>query len=260
MPGHDRNSEWERRMRELRTDQGLVGESLRNPAKFKYLMRPYLNAVEAYLTGFLLRHKLAPDETAAREAAKRIWSELNRELPGRLAEEWGRGKKRFRDLLREGVHIACHRWSKPATRALIAPGPDDDREWKDQMRRELLGRALEKLKAYQREHEGKGNLYYVIFRLWDGHRDESLDEINDRLAALPGGRRLDPAAFRKALGRARDQFGKYLFEEVAAWIAERDAAGPESYRQAFEEMDFMDDYALKSKSCRWLLGLDDEDD
>ena len=77
---------------------------------------------------------------------------------------------------------------------------------------------------------------------------------------MPGGRRLDPPAFRKALGRARDQFGKYLFEEVAAWIVERDASGPEIYRQAFEEMDLMDDYALKSKSCRWLLGLEDEDD
>ncbi len=260
MPGYNRNSEWERRMQKLRTDQGLVGEALGNPNTFKKMMHRYYGPVAGYLTFFLLRHKLASNEKAAGEAAELIWEELKRMLPERLAEEWGQGGKTFRDLLREGVHITCHSWSKPATRALISPGPDDDVEWKHQMRRALLGKALEKLKAYQREHEGKGNLYYVIFRLWDGHREDSLEALNARLASLPGGRRLDPPAFRKALGRARDQFGKYLFEEVAAWIVERDASGPESYRQAFEEMDLMDDYALKSKSCRWLLGLEDEDD
>ncbi len=257
MHGYDRNSEWEKRTRELLTNRGLVGEALESPKAFEKLMQRYRNPVVGYLKCFLLRHKLVSDETAAGEAATLIWEELKRVLPDRLAKESAQGRKSFRVLLREGAHIACHSWSKPATHGLISSEPDDDKAWQEEMRRALLGKALERLKAYQREHEGKGNLYYVIFRLWDEHRDDSLDVLNARLAALPGGRRLDPPAFRKALGRARDQFGKYLFEEVAAWIAQRDVPRPKEFIQVFEEMGLLDDYALKSKPCRWLLGLEE---
>ena len=207
MPSKARNSEWERRMQELRTDQGLVRDALRHPSKFQAMMKRYHRPVMGYVICILLRHKLASNENAAVEAAKLIWEELIRTLPEKLAR-MGMRKQSFRDLLRKGIHIAIHSWSKPITRALISTGPDDDKAWKDEERKALLEKALEKLKSYQREHEVKGNLYYVIFRLWDRHREDSLDELNDRLAALPGGRRLDPQAFRKALSRARDQFGK----------------------------------------------------
>jgi hypothetical protein len=259
MPGYDRNSEWERRMHELRTNQGLVGKSIHSPHVFAVMLKRYYKPVAGYLTYFLLRHKLAPDEKAAGDAAELIWEELKRSLPERLAGEWAQGKKSFRDLLREGVHLACHSWSKPATHALLLSGADDDNAWKDQIRRDLLDKALERLKAFQREHEGKGNLYYVIVRLWEENREDSLEGLNARLAALPGGRRLDPRAFRKAFGRARGKFLTYLYEEVAAWIVERDLVGPEELLRAFEELDLLDDYALKSKYCRWQLGLEDEE-
>jgi hypothetical protein len=208
----------------------------------------------------LLRHKLVADEAAAVDAGTMIWGELTLVMPAKLAEKWSHGSVSFRDLLREGVHEACYSWSKPAMRPLISSEPDDDKAWKDEARPDLLSKARERLKSYQREHEGRGNLYYAIFRLWDEHREESLDALNARLAALPGGRRLDPPAFRKTLGRARDLFGKYLFEEVAAWIAERDVPSPEKYIQTFEELDIMDDYANHSKNCRWLLGMEEEEE
>ena len=260
MAGYKHNSEWDRRLRELQTDQGLVGNSMNDPDIFMSMMSRYQGVVTGYVASFLLRHKLVSDEKEADEASALIWQELHRVLPGTLAEKWGRGKKSFRDLLRKGVHRACHTWSKPATRALLSPGPTDDAAWKEGERRMLLAKALEKLKAYQREHERKGTLYYVIFRLSEEHKEESYDELDGRLAALPGGRRLGSAAFRKAIGRARDQFGRYLFEEVAAWVAERDTPSPEKYVKVFEELDLMDDYARKSKSCRWLLGLEDSED
>jgi hypothetical protein len=140
----------------------------------------------------------------------------------------------------------------------MRPQPDDG-AWNQAERQALLDQARQRLKSYQRENEARGTLYHAIFRLREDHPDESLDALNDRLASLPGGRRLDPRAFRQALGRARDLFGKFLFEAVAASIAERDVPTREKYLEAFEQLDLMDDYALKSKTCRWLLGVEEDD-
>src|ERR1700722_12581657 len=97
MPGYDRNSEWERRMQALRTNQGLLSQALSNPTTLKKMMTNYYEPVMGYLTYFLLRYKLVPDESAAIEAAEWIWKELKLTLPEKLAQEWSRGKKSFRD-------------------------------------------------------------------------------------------------------------------------------------------------------------------
>jgi hypothetical protein len=256
MPAYDRNSEWERRMQELLTNRGLVASALRNRAAFERLIAKYRDPAVGYLSWLLARHKIVGDDAVA-ETARLIWAELGRELPAKLAESWHDGAASFRDLLLEGVHEAYYRWSRPVTRALIVPQADDDRAWTGCLRRDLPEKARQRLRSYQRQHQARGNLYYAIFRLWEKHPDESLEALRGRLESLPGGRQLDPAAFRQALGRARDKFGGYLFDEVAACIATGDAPTPEQMVKAFQEFDLMRDYVLPSKHCRWLLGLDD---
>lgn len=260
MPGYDRNSEWETRLAGFRTDCGLVEIALQDPTKAQELLARYRKPVMGYLNWFLIYHKLVADEDAAAGAARVIWNELRRAFPERLANGWGEGKKGFRELLREGVYLAYHSWMKPATRKLISPGAADDQTWRDMIRQALLDRALEKLKAYQRANERKGNRYYVIFRLWDKNRLDTNHVLNARLAAHPNGRRLDAENFKQSLGRARNKFGEYLFEEVATWLAQHEPSKLEQYLSTFEELDLMDDYAMKSKTCRWLLGLEDEEE
>lgn len=265
MPGYDRNSEWERRTLGRLTDRGLVGEALGNEEAFRKLMKRYQGIVTGYLKWFLLRHKLVPDEKAGAEAAAQIWGELTTAMPAKLAKKWSFGSTRFRDLLLEGTHEAYYGWHKrnqykPPVMGLVTPGQEDNAEFYRKAREDLLGKARAKLKSYQREQEGRKNLYHVVFCLWDNHRDERYDSLNARLAALSGGHPLDPRNFRKTLNRAQDKFGYYLFDEVAAWVAQREMPSQETYRQAFEELDLMDDYAMKSKACRALLGIEDDED
>lgn len=267
MAGYDRNSEWERRTLGRLTDRGLVGDALGNETAFRKLMKRYQGIVTGYLKWFLLRHKLVPDEKAGAEAAAQIWCELITAMPAKLAEKWSLGGTSFRDLLLEGTHEAYYGWHKrnqykPPVMGLVTPGQVDNEEFYRKAREDLLSKAREKLKSYQREQEGKKkkkNLYHVVFCLWDDHREHH-DSLNARLAALSGSDPLDPNNFRKTLNRARDKFGYYLFDEVAAWVAQREVPSQEKYRRAFEELDLMDDYAMKSKSCRALLGIEDDED
>ena len=254
-----KNSEWDRRTRALATDRGLVGKALADDRAFADLMGRYRGAAVGYLTAILLRQKIAADQQAAAADAAAIWEWLIKSFPDTLAGKWRAGGVSFRVLLRGTVHDACASWSKPAMRKIMTLEPDEE-AWRHHVRDTILDKARERLGSFQRENEARGNLYHAIFRLWETHSDKSLDELNERLATLPGGRRVDPAAFRQALGRARDLFGKYLIDEVSAWIAERDAPTPEKLRAAFEEMDLMNDYASKSKHCRFMLELEDDDE
>jgi hypothetical protein len=264
MAGYDRNSEWERRTLGRLTDRGLVGKALGNETAFRTLMKRYRGIVTGYLEWFLLRHKLVPDDKAGAEAAVQIWGELITAMPAKLAEKWNLGGTSFRDLLLEGTHEAYFAWHKrnqykPPIMGLVTPGQEDNQEFYRKAREDLLGKAREKLKSYQREQEGKKNLYHIVFCLWDDHRDERYDSLNARLAAMTGRPPLDSRNFRKTLNRAQDKFGSYLFDEVAAWVAQHRLPSQEEYRRAFEELDLMDDYVMKSIACRELLGIDIED-
>ena len=276
MSTYKKNSEWDRRTRELLTNRGLVGKALSDERAFQKLMGTYRTVVTGYLEWFLLRHKLVSTEAVAEtaepisdelklkkvavEAAVQIWDELTLVMPGKLTDKWSLGGTRFRDLLLEGMHEAHYRWSKPPISSVISPQPEDKRVFNDQMRRDLMGKALERLKAYQRKYRSRGTLYYTIFRLSEDYSEESFDALDARLAALPDGRRLGSDGFRQAHKRARDKFGEYLFEEVADSVAECGEPSPEKYLHAFAELDLLDEYALKSRTCRWLLGLEEENE
>jgi len=202
MAGYDRNSEWERRTLGRLTDRGLVGKALGNETAFRTLMKRYRGIVTGYLEWFLLRHKLVPDDKAGAEAAVQIWGELITAMPAKLAEKWNLGGTSFRDLLLEGTHEAYFAWHKrnqykPPIMGLVTPGQEDNQEFYRKAREDLLGKAREKLKSYQREQEGKKNLYHIVFCLWDDHRDERYDSLNARLAAMTGPPRSTPATFAR---------------------------------------------------------------
>lgn len=260
MSGHDQNSEWDRRMQDLLTDRTQVNKALSSSEGFAALMRRYRAPACGYLEHLILREKLTSDAQAARMAAETIWKGLLEAMPESLAEEWGGGGKSFRFLLRQAVHQAFFYWVRPEIRKTLNAAASGDPTWDHEAAPFLLAQARERLEKYQRENEKRGNLYATVFRLWEEHRDESLDALNARLAAMPRGRRLDARAFRQALVRSRNLFGRYLFDEVSVWVAERDGPGQKECREAFEELGLMIDYGQKSKDCRWLLGIEDDDE
>ena len=98
-------------------------------------------------------------------------------------------------------------------------------------------------------------MIYTLFCIWDDDHGQRHDAMNDRLAALERGRRLSPANFRQSLGRSRKTFGRYLGEGVGDSLARCGTVTSEDYRQAFEDLDLME-YAMESKYCRCLMGMD----
>src|SRR5262249_22782469 len=61
MRSYKKNSEWERRTRDLLTDRGLVGEALGDERAFRKLMGRYRPVVVDYLKLILVRQKLVGD-------------------------------------------------------------------------------------------------------------------------------------------------------------------------------------------------------
>lgn len=261
------NPAWDNWLGEIRTDHELLRRALQSRTDFDSFLARYRRYVLAYLKGYLTRHEQVADADAADEAARLIWRELKRAFPAYLSDEWKKGTNTFRDILYDGVHEAYGTWFRPATRALISPGAADAKAWNAELRRACIRNALAKLKDYQAAHRAEQNRSYDLFRLWDKHanrkdkrQNKKLAELAAMFAAMPGGQQLKPVTFRKALGKAKDRFGRFLHEEVGVLVFKGEVASPEEYIRAFEELHLLREYALKSKACRLLLGLGGQED
>lgn len=216
-------------------------------------MGRYRDVVIAYLENLMHRDKVPPDEIVASIAP--VWGDIRRSMSSKLADEWVSGHCSFRDLLLDASHKALHAWSKPAMRRLMAPEPGrEEREiWSLGMRPKILAVAWDRLATYQRERH---NQYHTILRLLEERPPaEQLGDLNALLPARPGGRRMDQAAFRKALERARDLFGQYLCDEVEAAYPEGVPPNPQELCRVFVELELMD-HAEASKYCRLRMNLD----
>jgi hypothetical protein len=260
MSGFMRNSEWEKRFAGHATVRELLVQVCGGQLAIEQFMKRYKALVFDYLHWFLLRHKAVANEKACSEAAERIWARLMAALPGKITDEWSKGKIPFRELLREAVHAAYFTWSHPdrgeaAVMARLAAASDHDAAWLGASRSDVLAKARERLKSYQREHESRKNVYYTLFCVWDEDHGQPHDAINNRLATVKGGRQLSPENFRQSFRRTIDTFGRYLGEAVGDLIASRQPVTAEHYQQAFEELDLME-YAMESQYCRYLMGLD----
>ena len=71
MRAYQKNSEWDRRTRDLRTDRCLVEKALADAGVFRELMAQYRPVVVDYLELILARQKLVGAEAAAAPAADR---------------------------------------------------------------------------------------------------------------------------------------------------------------------------------------------
>jgi hypothetical protein len=258
MGSYKKNSEWEERTHELLTDRGRLCESLGDLEAFAGFMNRYRPAVEAYLHAFLLRNKLVVDEKSASDAVRLLWSWLTDHLPPKVAAQWKSGESSFRDLLCEGMHDAYHSWAKPATRTLMMTS-HDNADLNRRIRDLLLQQARDKLKAYARENESRGTLYFKLFTMREAHLGEDLESLRIRFAKLPGARELSAVNFRKTLSRARDLFAKFLFDDAEAALVAGNLTSRDDFLKVLEELDLWEKYLSKSKYCRWMLGMQHKD-
>jgi len=253
MGGYRENSEWDRRFAGSATVRELLDRVIGGDLPLEQLMKRYRRLVLGYARWLVARDKAADPDAASAE----VWKELMAAMPERLTRGWLEKGGRFRDLLREAVHQAHFAWSNPA-RAVdavsrrILPDADSDMAWRTLTRADVLARAKERLRLYNRENEARGSVYYTVFCIWDEDHEARHAAIGMRLATVTG-RELSPANLRKTLRRALGLFGRYVSEEVEELMALPITA--DSYREIFEELD-LTEYAMKSSHCRGLMGLD----
>ena len=254
------NTQWLVRNRPLITDQGLVRDALVDPVRLGNLLGRYRRSSCSYLDWLLLHHRLVIDADDRKEAIRRIWDGVVAMMPDRLAARWSKGNIGLRELLCEAIHESCYAWQKIATyrpgiAGLASPVPGDDTELLRRQRADVLDKARERLR---RDDQQTTTRRYLAFITWESDKDAPHQTLNVRMARQAGCSPLNPEDFRQTLSRACDRFGKYLAEEVEALFSETDRLNVEKFRDAFERLDLIEEYALKSKHCRFLLDLSGE--
>jgi hypothetical protein len=261
MARHKAVSEWMRRNRALITDQALVMAAIDDPDRCRELMSRYRKSSWGYIDWFLLIHKIVVDADGRKAATRGIWEGVLATMPERLATRWSQGNVGFRVLLCEAIHESYFGWQKmgaykPSIDGLASPIPGDEAELLRWQRFEILEKARERLRL---DGEKTRTKRYQSFLAWEADKNASHHTLNVAMARMAGCRPLDPQDFRQTLSRARDRFGRYLAEEVGRLFAEKDGLDVDKFRDAFEKLDLMEDYALKSKHCRELLDLADDE-
>lgn len=258
MPDIVPNTAWIEWNSELRTNRELVQKAMIDPNHFDKLMRRHRHASLGYLDWFLLKHKIVLDPEARKAAALQIWGVAKQTLPGLLRTVWSQGNIGFRKVLYKAMSDGYYEWEKmraykPGIDGLASPMLGEEEELLRRQREDVLGYARERLRLHSEE---KKNQRYAVFMAWEADKDGRRRDLAARLAAT--GQRLNDDDFRKTLGRAWDQFGRYLADEVLELFGERDDLTVAKFRDACEQLDLMEDYALNSKYCRRLLGLPDD--
>lgn len=250
-------TQWLVRTRLLITDQGLVRDALADPVRFSVLMGRHRRSSCSYLDWLLIHHRLVIDAEERKEAIRRIWEGVVASMPDRLATRWSKGNTSLRELLCEAIHESCYEWQKiitytPGTCGLASPVAANDAELLRRQRADVLEKARERLRLDDQKTKTRR---YLAFITWEADKEASHQALNTAMARQAGCRPLDPQDFRQTLVRACDRFGRYLAEEVEALFIESDRLNVEKFRNAFERLDLIEDYALKSKHCRLLLEL-----
>ncbi len=214
-----------------RARQGPAGAVL---AARRELLDRYGGAVRRYLLG-ALRQPDAAEELFQEFALRLLRGELRGADPGR---------GRFRDFVK-GVlfHLMADHYNQeqrrpgplPAHASHLAspPSSDQDREFVESWRDELLARSWAALQAAEEE---SGRPYYAVLRFRADHPEMRSPQMAEELSARLG-RALTPAAVRQLLHRARERFAELLLVEVASSL---ETPAPEQVEQELVDLGLFD--------------------
>lgn len=176
------------------------------------LVLRYSSAIRKYI-GAIVRDDAKADDIA-QDAMVRL---MRGDFAGADAD-----RGRFRDLLKTSVrNMVRNHWSKENRRRPAdlevgeLPLEDDsneDENWVEAWRNNLLDLAWGELLDYQRTH--KGSVAHSVLKLRTDYPDADSDELAERLADELG-RPVRADAYRQQLKRARGRFAEMLIKQIA---------------------------------------------